>query len=71
MTDLNEKRRKCIVDHLTARGYPNITPQVVFDEALNMFTELARQNLLQGLSFDLFSGSITQGFIFAQLKAGL
>jgi hypothetical protein len=53
--DDNQKRKEIIINYLKGLGYPNIPPQVVFDNLTNIW-KLLDDNVLipQGMTFKQF-----------------
>ena len=61
MSDLKERCRKVIVDHLTTKGYPNMTRQGMLREVKNMWNALDEAGLMpelkaEGHTYESFAG---------------
>lgn len=69
---LKEQIRKIIVDHLTTKGYPNLTEQQIMAELKPMWIKLEEAKLLQpGWTFPQFVKIANEQMIYNATKTSM
>lgn len=67
-TELKEKIKTVMIDHLKSIGYPNITNEQIMNELKPMWIKLEEANLIQsGMSFQEFTLHAQQQFMIADM----
>ena len=68
MTELQQKLKAIMLEHLKTKGYPNITMDQIMAELKPMWIKLEESGLLpSGVSFNNFVQSANARYIFQQM----